>query len=197
MFDPKPNDELCAAFLRRRTVLLGDVDFSLTNRVGQQLLQLQEEGPSTITILIQSNGGDTFAALELCDLIEHLITVPMRAIVLGRCNSAATFILLSCAERYATPNSRFVVHSSRISGISVLLDRATEHHLKEMLKEATSTADLVASHYMKKLDMSREGVDALIARGDQLFNESMSAEEALKAGLITKIVDGKLDIFSA
>lgn len=46
------------------------------------------------------------------------------------------------------------------------------------------------------IDDKREFVRNLILRGDQRFNESMSAEEAIEAGLITGIIDRKLGIFT-
>jgi ATP-dependent protease ClpP protease subunit len=41
----------------------------------------------------------------------------------------------------------------------------------------------------------REYVQTLIDRGDQSFNDWMSAEEAIEVGMITEIVSDKLDIF--
>ncbi|MEZ4200750.1 MAG: hypothetical protein R3B69_04210 [Candidatus Paceibacterota bacterium] len=44
-------------------------------------------------------------------------------------------------------------------------------------------------------DQRREYVQKLIDRGDQPFDDWMSAEEAIEVGLVTEIINGKLDIF--
>ena len=51
--------------------------------------------------------------------------------------------------------------------------------------------------YMNKLGKTREQVQSYMARGDQSADEIMSASEAQEIGLIQKIIDGKLNIFSS
>lgn len=191
------SESLDAMFYKRRTVLLGQIDRPTVDRLGRQLLALQDESLAPITMLIQSSGGATFSAMQLCDLMEYFITAPLRGVVIGNCHSAATFVLLNCGERLATPNSQFVIHSNQVGDIKVLTDQTTERNLQDLLRETTTIAETTTRFYMKKLNMSRTEVAALVARGDQAFNNALSVEEALKIGLITGVVEKKLDFFPA
>ena len=182
--------------MRHRTVTLsGEITHDSTGEIARQLLTLQAESLTPINLLIDSGGGHDNAALQLCDLITHLITVPVRGLVLGSCMSAATFVILHCDVRLATPYSRFKIHSGTMSGITLPLDGNTTTNLEHLLSESKTVAERVANLYMRKLGISREQVDALVARGDQRFDDDMSALEAKEIGLITGIIEGKLNIF--
>lgn len=182
------------SFFDKRVLMLGEVTKESASKLASDILRLQTLSDDGITLLIQSTGGDTFAALNLCDLMAHLVRAPIRGVVVGNCFSAATFVLLYCDERWATPHSRFLMHSSRISGLSLSIDQTTEENLQELLKETRVTSGVVNAMYMEKLGKTLEEVERLTRRGDQEFNEFMTAEEALHAGLIQTVVTSKLDL---
>ncbi|MFT7644665.1 MAG: ATP-dependent protease ClpP protease subunit [Candidatus Paceibacteria bacterium] len=50
--------------------------------------------------------------------------------------------------------------------------------------------------YMSKLGLDREEVEKIIARGDQAFNNELSAKEAKDIGLIQEIIQDKLPLLS-
>ncbi|MFT7644664.1 MAG: ATP-dependent protease ClpP protease subunit [Candidatus Paceibacteria bacterium] len=89
------------------------------------MIAFQCDSEEPINLVIDSGGGNTFAALKLCDLIEHFITAPVYAFVIGECPSAATFILLHCDKRSCTQHSTFLVHSSTMMGIQIKLDKTS------------------------------------------------------------------------
>ena len=136
-----------------------------------------------------------------------VLTASVRGIALGACGSAATFVMLYCNERLSTPYSRFLIHSGTRSKISIPIGQTTSENLEQQLRDVKATEEMVLGLYMSKLTpvawskkestdkKRREYVQQLIDRGDQPFDDWMSAEEAIEVGLVTKIVHGKLDIF--
>lgn len=205
---PQKNQHIIDGLMKRRTVALsGEINRSSITKLTGQMLALQLESNERINLIIDSGGGNIISALNLCDLITDLLTAPVRGIALGDCGSAATFIMLHCAERYATKYSRFLIHSATVNQISVPVNQTTQENIAHLLKEVQTTEAKVLEIYSKyltpkqwketppteeeKLKYSQE----LLSRGDQRFNDWFSAKEAVECGLITTIVEGKLDIF--
>lgn len=188
---------------RRTVVLRGEINDESVEDIEQRLLRLQIQSSAQINLIIDSGGGSIYAALHLCDLIQTLTVAPVRGIVLGECGSSATFVLLHCTERVSTPYSRFLIHSATRHEISVQINQTTSENLEQILREVKGVEDMVVALYMKRLTPEknknrdlRKFVQDLIARGDQSFGEWMSAEEAIKVGLIERIMHEKLDIFA-
>lgn len=195
--------------LKRRTVVLeGEINSEKTMEVAQKLILLQMESSESINLIIDSGGGNTDAALKLCDIMDKLITAPIHGITIGRCGSAATFVMLHCNKRMGTPYSRFLIHSGTIGKISLQINDTTSENLEHLLKEAQAVKESVIRLYMNRLTpkswakkkptetKKREFVKNLINRGDQQFNDWLSTEEAVSLGLIEEVVANKLDIFS-
>jgi ATP-dependent protease ClpP protease subunit len=195
-------------FMSRRTVILnGEINHQSIAEVGQRLITLQARSPDRINLVIDSGGGSMDASLRLCDLMSTVMTAPVRGIALGSCGSAATFVMLYCSERISTPYSRFLIHSGTRSKISIPIGQTTSENLEQLLKDVKATEEMVLGLYMSRLtptawasdkptdEKRREYVQKLIDRGDQPFDDWMSAEQAVEVGMITEIVSGKLDIF--
>lgn len=180
----------------RTVVFAGKIKREMCGRTLDRLTLLQFRSASEpIKLLINSGGGDIDAAIDLCDFMDHVLTVPIHGVVIGECSSAATFVLLSCSVRKATQHSRFVIHSGTTGGVEFKMDKMTPKNLTDLTEEATNTAKMVVGFYAQKLGKSTSEVEKLIERGDQRFNSALTAQEAMEVGLITQIVEGKLDIF--
>ena len=135
------------------------------------------------------------AALKLCDVLKYVLTAPVRAIVVGMCSSAATFIYLHCAERWATPYAQFKIHSASFENVSIKVDSMMENNIQQLLAENKKVHATVVQLYMAQLNASKETVEQLMSRGDQQFDGYISAQEAFEIGFVQRIVDSKLDIF--
>lgn len=182
----------------RTVTLVGEITAESCSQTIDKLTHLQFLSPTDpVKLLINSAGGDIDAAVILCDFMDHVLTVPIHGMVVGECSSAATFILLSCSVRKATPHSSFVIHSGTTGGVEFKMDKMTPKNLEDLLNETTTVARLVTELYVRKLNLPEEKIDVLLERGDQRFNSSLTAQEAKEIGLITEIVEGKLDIFTA
>lgn len=180
-----------------RTVsLIGRITPDSCHQLIEQLLECQlASSTDSVKLIIESGGGDTGPALTVCDIITNVLTIPIEAIAIGRCSSAATFILLHCPVRRATPHTQFIIHSGRIGNIEFTMNQMTEKNLNDLLCETKTFVAAITELYAGKLGLSATEVQRLIDRGDQDFNNALTAEEALKIGLITEIVTGKVGIF--
>ncbi len=205
--DEKP-DPIVEGLMERRTVVLRDeINHDSISELRGRLLTLQMRSTDRINLIIDSGGGNFYSALELCDVMTNLLTAPIRGIALGACGSAATFVMLHCNERIGTPHSRFLIHSGTRTKISLPINQTTSENLEQLLKEVKATEERVLQLYMSQLtpkawapqgptdEERRVYAQKLINRGDQNFNDWLSAEEALDVGLIGKIERGKLNIF--
>lgn len=180
----------------KRTIpIMGDITTELSEQVIPRLLQLQSESDELITLFIASKGGRVHRALAICDLIMHVLTVPVNGVAFGMCNSAASYILLHCNKRIATPHTEFLIHSTSINNCSISFDGTEEQHVRGLLDDGRKTQIAVEHMYQERLGMSAEKVKALMHRGDRDFDSCLSAQDALAIGLITEIAQGKIDIF--
>lgn len=189
-------DPIAEGMLRRRVAgLIGGIKPKQTADLLGNLTRLQLESLDPINLVIDSAGGDADEAFAVHDFIRYMMTAPVHALVLGTCDSAATFVLLACESRRSMPHAHFMIHSGTISNISMKLDRMSEPRAEMLLAEMKTYSEYISDFYCGALNLPRERIDKLIARGDQQFNNKLSAKEALEVGLITEIVKERLPIF--
>lgn len=206
--DDKKVSPLIEGLMMRRTILLtGKITMESVSETTDRLLTLQMRSPDPINLVISSGGGSVYSALQLCDLMDSVITAPIHGVAIGTCGSAATFVMLHCTRRLSTPYSRFLIHSGNVSDITLPINQTTSEHLEELLRDVKATEEIVTRLYMKRLTPKvwvqgkpdetdqRAFVQKLISRGDQLFDKWFSAEHAVEIGLVEEITTTKLQIF--
>lgn len=193
--------------VRRTVVLAGEINRDSLGDVMRRMLKLQAISSDPINMIITSGGGQTDPALEFSDFMSKVLRAPIRGIALGMCGSAATFVMLNCHERLGTPHANFLVHTGTVSKISIPASGTASKHLEHLLAEVRAREERMFKLYMTQLTppawqkrrpslaVRRKHVQALVDRGNQPFNGLMSAEEAIEAGLIERIVTEKLNIF--
>jgi len=210
MSDAKNENQnpILEGLMERRTVFLeGEINSDSITDVGSRLLELQIRSTDPINLVINSGGGSLYAARQLCDQMKVMMTAPVRGIAFGECGSSATFVMLHCSSRVASPYSRFLIHSGNLGEIDMPIGRTSSKVAEQLLADIKATEDVVIQLYVDHLtpkewekkevsaDDKKLFVQSLIDRGDQRFNEWLSAEEAVKVGMIESVVSGKLDIF--
>lgn len=206
--DEKRPSSLIEGLMAKRTVALeGKITAEVTKDIGRRLLTLQMQSSQPIKLLINSGGGSTFAALELCDLMSSIITAPIHATAIGTCGSAATFVMLHCDKRAGTRYSQFLIHSGTKSEITVPVNQKSSELFESLIREIRETEELVTRLYMEHLtpkawegrtpseEERRNFVRELLGRGDQRFDQWFFAKHAIEIGLIQEIITAKLDIF--
>lgn len=106
--------------VRRVVIIDQEIDDSI-RELGSYLVQwsledfsLRDEEKISITIFIDSIGGDWSAARSIVSLIESSST-PVTTVALQNCCSAAVDIFLAGGYKYAMPNTEFLIHDGYVS----------------------------------------------------------------------------------
>lgn len=179
-------NELALKLLKTRTVVIADVvSKTMAQKVISQLLLLeQEDSNAEIKIFINSPGGDADAGFAIYDMIRF-ITPLIKIICAGITASAAVIILLAAEKknRYSLPNARILIHQPSTGVHGSASDIQIE--ASEILKCREKINKLIS----QETSQSVEKVE-----NDTKRNFWMSAEEALKYGLISRIIQTRKDI---
>ena len=176
--------DIFSRLLKDRIIFLAeDVNDTTASLVVAQLLFLESEDPDKeIQLYINSPGGSISAGMAIVDTMNY-IKCPVSTICIGMAASMGA-VLLSCGEkgkRYATPNAEIMIHQPLIGG-GGLSGQTTEIkiHADHMVK----TRDKLNKLLSEKTGQPLEQIEK-----DTERDNYMTAEEALKYGLIDGIVD--------
>ena len=98
-------------FRRRMIIISGEINQRLASSVTAQLLTLAAESNDPITIFINSQGGHVESGDTIHDVIRF-IKPKVRMVGTGWVASAGALIYVSVPreDRYALPNTRFLLH---------------------------------------------------------------------------------------
>ena len=87
-----------------------------SENIKKNIIRMATEKPNQpINIIIDSDGGDSFTAISIAELMLLYESIEFRVIVSGECVSAAFFIYLAGTTRYAFPHSIFMTHNALLS----------------------------------------------------------------------------------
>ncbi len=162
-------------FGQRVVVLRGPLDDMTAARVAAELMTLDADGDTAVTLRIDSAEGSLATALTLMDVVE-LLGVPVRALALGQVGGAAVGVLAVCSHRSAMPSTRFFLSEPRTHMDAPARNVAQWARLRE--DERARFCQRVATATGRPADT----VAADLAGG--VF---MGAEEALAYGLVDEI----------
>jgi ATP-dependent Clp protease, protease subunit len=183
---PRPEDALAERFLKTRTILLsGEVNKESSERFIRQLLLLESlSAEETITVLIDSPGGDVDAGYAIFDMIRF-VSAPVRIVGMGLVASAAALILLAVPKerRLGLPNSHYLIHQplSGIRGVATEI----EIHARELEKTRERVNKVIADATGQSLEQVRKDTDR---------DFWMNAEEAVGYGLISRVSPTRADL---
>jgi ATP-dependent Clp protease protease subunit len=167
-------------------MLSEDVNSASANVIIAEMLFLESEDPDKeIHFYINSPGGSIVDGMAIVDTMNY-IKCPVSTICVGMAASMGS-VLLACGEkgkRFATPNSEILIHQPLIgghglSGQTTDIKIHTDHLVKTREK-------------MNKLLSERTGQSIETIMADTERDNYMTAEEALKYGLIDGILDKRV-----
>ena len=176
--------DIYSRLLKDRIIFLSeDVNQTTASLVIAQMLFLESEDPEKeISFYINSPGGSVTDGLGIVDTMNY-IRCPVTTICIGMAASMGAVLLASGTKgkRFATPNAEILIHQPLIGGqglsgqtteIKIQADQMvkTRQRLNKILSEATGQ-----SLEQVEIDTERD--------------HYMTAEEALKYGLIDGIMD--------
>jgi len=178
--------DIYSRLLKDRIIILGSaIDDQVANSIIAQLLFLEKENANKdITMYIQSPGGHVTAGLAIYDTMQ-LIKPDVVTVCMGMAASMGSILLCGGAKgkRFCLPHSEVMIHQplggtqGQASDIDI--------HAKHILKTRDILNGILAKHSGKKIAQVAKDTDR---------DNYLSAEEALKYGLIDKIVDSREEI---
>ena len=177
--------DIYSRLLKDRIIFLGTgIDDTVASNVIAQLLFLDSQGSDDIHLYINSPGGYVSAGLAIIDTMNH-IKSDVATICIGNAASMGAMILSSGAKgkRYALKNSEVMIHQplggaqGQASDIAITAQHIikTKDRLKKMLSENTGQKDSIIEK-----DMDRDFW--------------LDAPEAVKYGLVDKVLKSKKDL---
>ena len=175
--------DIYSRLLKDRIIFLGsEIVDDVANSVVAQLLFLESEDPDKdINLYINSPGGSVTAGLAIYDTMQY-IKPQVSTICVGLAASMGAILLAGGAKgkRLALPNAEFMIHQPLGGARGQASD--IEIQAKNIIKTKERMNRILASHTGQDYDT--------IARDTDRDNY-MTAEEALKYGLIDKIIEAR------
>ncbi|CCZ57339.1 aTP-dependent Clp protease proteolytic subunit [Clostridium sp. CAG:762] len=174
--------DIYSRLLKDRIIILnGEINDDSSNIVVAQLLYLDSLNNEDISIYINSPGGSITSGMAIYDTM-NFVKSDVSTICIGMSASMAAFIL-ACGvkgKRYILPNSEVMIHQplggtqGQASDIKIATDRIIKlkHRINSILAKQTGQS-------LKKITSDTER------------DYFMNSNEALKYGLVDKIIDHK------
>ncbi len=181
-YNERLKDRIESTILNARRIFISDaVDSDSAAEIIRKLWFLELTDPGKpILFVINSPGGSVDSGFAIWDQIK-MITSPVTTLVTGLAASMGSVLSLCAApgKRFATPNSRIMIHQPMIGG--VIKGQATDLEIqaKEMLKTRKALVDI----YVEKTGKAYETIERAIDR-----DTWMSAHEAMEFGLLDRVV---------
>ena len=181
--------DIYSRLLKERVIfLVGPISDGMANLVVAQLLFLESENPDKdIHLYINSPGGSVSAGMAMYDTMQF-IKPDVSTLCTGLAASMGSFLLAAGAKgkRFCLPNSRVMIHqpSGGFSGQASDI----EIHAKEVLYLKRKLNEMLAQHTGQSIETIERDTDR---------DNFMSAEDAVKYGLIDKVLRNRTESAAA
>lgn len=172
--------DIYSRLLKERVIfLVGPINDMSANLVVAQLLFLESENPDKdISLYINSPGGSVSAGLAIFDTMQF-VKPAVSTLCIGMAASMGAFLLAAGQKekRFALPNSRVMIHQP-LGGVQGQASDI-EIHAREIL---------ALRDKLNKILSERTGQTLETIARDTDRDNFMTAEDALKYGLIDKVI---------
>ena len=175
--------DIYSRLLKERVIfLVGPIHDGMANLIVAQLLFLESENPDKdIHLYINSPGGSVSAGMAIYDTMQF-IKSDVSTLCTGLAASMGSFLLAAGAKgkRYVLPKSRVMIHqpSGGFSGQASDI----EIQAKEVLYLKRRMNEMLAHHTGQTIEVIERDTDR---------DNFMSAEEAVKYGLIDRVLTNR------
>ena len=183
-YEGQTSYDLFSLLLKERIIIIsGEITDQLSEIITAELLYLEaEDQESPITIYINSPGGSITDGMGIVDTMNY-IKCPVSTICVGLAASFGAVLLANGEKgrRFATPNAEILIHQPLIGGNGIA-GQTTE--IKIQAEHMIKTREK-----LNKLLSDKTGQTIETIEKDTERDHWMTAEEALKYGLIDGIMD--------
>ncbi len=173
--------DIHARLIKDRIIFLHEeVDSEVASNIVALLLLLDKEDDSPISLYINSPGGAVEGLFAIYDMMQ-LVKCPVYTFCVGEASSAAAILLAAgdAGHRYATRNSRVMIHQIQIDGVegSGTDVETTAKEIKSLKKRLT---EILARH-------TNQGYRKVLR--DCEVDKYLSADEAKQYGIVDHILE--------
>jgi ATP-dependent Clp protease protease subunit len=167
-------------FEARNLIISGEINQKLVSHVMGQLLAMSAESDKPITIFINSQGGHVESGDTIHDVIRF-IKPRVRMVGTGWVASAGALIYVSVPkeDRYALPNTRFLLHQPAGGSSGMAAD--VEIEAREILR----MRERINKIFARETGQPFERIET-----DTHRNFWLDARSAIEYGLVGKIISG-------
>jgi len=175
--------DIYSRLLKERIVFVGGViEDQLANSVIAQLLFLEKEDPKKdIMMYINSPGGSVTATLAMYDTMQY-VKCDISTVCVGIAASGGSILLMggTKGKRFALPHSEIMIHQP-LGGVE---GQATDIHIhaQHIIQTKKLLNVMIAQHTGQALSKVEQDTER---------DKFMTAEEAVKYGIIDKIIRKK------
>src|SRR3990167_809287 len=173
--------DIYSRLLKDRIIFIGaPIDDGVANAVIAQLLFLESQNTKEdIKMYINSPGGSVTSALAIYDTMQY-VKPEVQTICIGMAASAAALLLAAGkkGKRMALPNSEVLIH--QVLGGAQGQATDVDIHARHILKTRDRLNKILAKHTGQKLQKIEQDTER---------DYFMSAEEALKYGIVDKVIE--------
>ena len=171
-------------FESRTLIISGEINQKLVSHVMGQLLAMAAHNDTPITIYINSQGGHVESGDTIHDVIRF-IKPRVRMVGTGWVASAGALIYVSVPreDRYALPNTRFLLHQPAGGASGMAAD--VEIEAREILR----MRERINRIFARETGQSLERIEA-----DTHRNFWLTAEQAKEYGLVGKIIQSESEL---
>lgn len=177
-------------YKRRNIYINEDIEEEISKEVIRQIIEINDYDKEQrlediyykadpINLFLTTNGGTIGEALAIYDAIKYSKT-PVDIYVLGKCYSAGFVILGAGSHRFAYPNATLMTHELSYSSSYNQLT-THEDYAHEFRKNQKGINELI----LKDTNIPKDELQWYYEHKKDWF---MSVEEALKLGVIDKII---------
>lgn len=173
-------DTLDIGYAKREIYITGEITDDMATVVNSALRCLARDSDEDITVFIQSPGGSVSAGFSIYDTVKAL-KCDIVTVACGMAASMGAFLLAAAGtkgKRWCQPNAEVLIHQplGGTSGQATDIRIHAEHILK--------TRDKLNRIFSECTGQPSDKIES-----DTERDNIMSAEEALKYGLVDKIGD--------
>ncbi|MCY4264926.1 MAG: ATP-dependent Clp endopeptidase proteolytic subunit ClpP [Gammaproteobacteria bacterium] len=177
--------DIYSRLLKDRVIFItGAIEDHMANLIVAQMLFMESENPDKdIHLYINSPGGSVTAGLSIYDTMQF-IRPDVSTMCIGQAASMGAMLLAGGAtgKRYALPHARIMIHQP--SGGAQGQASDIEIQANEIIKLRKDLNMLLAKH---------TGMNVKTVSRDTERDKFMTAKEALKYGLVDKVIERRVD----
>ena len=175
--------DIYSRLLKERVIfLVGQVEDHMANLIVAQMLFLESENPDKdIHLYINSPGGSVTAGMSIYDTMQF-IKPNVSTMCIGQACSMGAFLLNAGAEgkRFCLPNSRVMIHQPSGGAQGQATDIQIQANNIQETKDRLNR--IMAKHSGQTVEQVAQDTER---------DNFMSAEEAVKYGLIDKVLESR------